>query len=55
METAFEEADVGDYQSMLCACDTLPDPGDAHVLAAALKTRAAIVLWETKTGFSPPL
>jgi predicted nucleic acid-binding protein len=44
METAFEEADVGDYQSMLCACDSLLDPGDAHVLAAALKTRAAIIV-----------
>lgn len=37
--SAFEEADVGDYQSMLCACDTLPDPGDAHVCRRAEDAR----------------
>jgi len=39
MERAFEDAEVGDYGALLPAFADLPDHGDAHVLAAALKTR----------------
>lgn len=51
MERAFEEADVGDFGSMLCACEGLPDPGDAHVIAAALKTQAAVIVTDNLKDF----
>lgn len=51
MERAFGEADVGDYQVMLRACEALPDPGGFHVLAAALKTQAAIIVTDNLKDF----
>lgn len=51
MEAAFEEAIVEDFQDLLCACDGLPDPGDVHVLAAALKTQAATIVTENLKDF----
>jgi predicted nucleic acid-binding protein len=44
MEMAFEVAIVDDFQDLLCACAGMPDPGDVHVLAAALKTQAATIV-----------
>lgn len=51
MERAFEEAMVEDFDAFLCVCRGLPDPGDAHVLAAALKTKAATIVTENVKHF----
>lgn len=51
MEQAFEEALVTDYDQFIASCDGLPDPDDKHVLAAALKTRAATIVTENLKDF----
>ena len=51
MEAAFEDALVEDYEHFLPACAGLPDGGDAHVLAAALKTQAATIVTENLRDF----
>ena len=51
MEQAFEDAIVQEYDHLLPVCAGLPDPGDAHVLAAALKTQAATIVTENIKDF----
>lgn len=51
MEVAFEEALVTDFDKFLCVCDDLPDPNDAHVVAAALKTQAAMIVIDNLKHF----
>jgi len=51
MEAAFEDAIVVDYDVFLSACAGLPDPDDAHVVAAALKTQAATIVTENLKDF----
>lgn len=51
MEAAFPDAMVGDLGHHLPSCRDLPDPKDAHVLAAALKTRAAVIVTENIRDF----
>jgi phosphoglycolate phosphatase-like HAD superfamily hydrolase len=51
MEDAFEDAMVADYQRQLGACEGLPDRKDAHVLAAAIKTRAHVIVTENLKDF----
>ena len=53
MEEAFEEAMVSDYDALLCVCAGWPDPQDAHVVAAALKTQAATIVTENIRHFPP--
>ena len=51
MEAAFEDAMVTDFARLLSVCEGLPDPGDAHVVAAAVKTQAAIIVTENLRDF----
>ena len=51
MEDAFEEAMVSDFEQFLPACLGLPDPGDAHVVAAAMKTQAAMIVTDNLKDF----
>lgn len=53
MEAAFEDAMVADFDSFLPSCAGLPDPGDAHVLAAALKTQAFTIVTYNLRHFPP--
>ena len=51
MQKAFEDAMVDDFDQFLSSCSGLPDPGDVHVLAAALKTQAAVIVTENLKHF----
>ena len=51
MERAFDEASVEGFNMLLASAAGLPDPGDAHVLAAALKTQAQTIVTENLRDF----
>jgi len=51
MEIAFEDACVTDFDALAPTCQALPDPKDRHVLAAALKTQAAMIVTENLADF----
>ena len=51
MEAAFEDALVCEYEAYLPSCAGLPDSKDAHVVAAALKTQAALIVTENLKDF----
>jgi hypothetical protein len=51
MQDAFEDAMVTDFDGFLCVAEKLPDSGDAHVLAAALKTQASMIVTENLKHF----
>ena len=51
MERAFEDAPVADFDGFLSTCSGSPDAGDAHVVAAALKTQAAVIETENLKHF----
>lgn len=50
METAFPEALVEDYETLIEALE-LPDKNDRHVLACAIKTKAAVIVTENLKDF----
>lgn len=51
MEVAFEDATVVDFGASLSAGKWLPDPEDAHVLAAAVKAQAATIVTDNLKHF----
>lgn len=55
MNQAFEDARVTDYAHLRGVCDgMMPDPKDIHVVAAALKTQAAIIVTDNLKDFPEP-
>lgn len=53
MERAFEDATVTDYGAFLSIGAQLPDPKDGHVLAAALKAEADVLVTDNLKHFPP--
>lgn len=51
MECAFEDATVAGYEMLEAGLAELPDPGDRHVIAAAVKTRASIIVTDNLGDF----
>lgn len=51
MESAFAKAMVSGYEQFMSFGDDLPDPGDAHVLAAAIKAKADTIVTENLKDF----
>jgi predicted nucleic acid-binding protein len=51
MKRAFPEALVEDFDRLLGSAVGLPDPGDEHVVAAALKTQAQAIVTENLSDF----
>ncbi|MCJ2141564.1 PIN domain-containing protein [Methylobacterium sp. E-066] len=54
MEKAFEDAMVSGYERYLPMCEGV-DPGDAHVIAAALKTQAQVIVTDNLKHFPATL
>ncbi|MGO4249919.1 PIN domain-containing protein [Paenarthrobacter sp. RAF54_2] len=52
MCTAVPDCIVGDYQPLEQVFMDLPDPGDAHVMAAALKVQAQVIVTNKPQAFS---
>lgn len=55
MTRAFDDAMVKGYEAVQRGLPALPDPGDAHVLAAAVKTRADIIVTDNLKDFPAEL
>lgn len=53
MVTAFEDAIVDGYETLAGSFFNLPDPTDAHVIAAAVKTRASVIVTDNIAHFPP--
>lgn len=51
MEQAFDDAIVTGFEPLECAFENLPDPDDAHVIAAAIKTNASIIVTDNTKHF----
>lgn len=55
IERAFEDAMVTDFEPLLGMFGALPDPKDAHVIAAAVKTQAATIVTDNLKDFPPTI
>jgi hypothetical protein len=55
MQSAFEDASVTGYERLMLGLENLPDVNDAHVIAAAVKTRASIIVTENLKHFPPAI
>lgn len=55
MERAFQDAMVESYEAVLGAVPDLPDLRDRHVVAAAMKTRASVIVTDNLKHFPPAL
>lgn len=51
MERAFEDAGVTGFEPIESGLTSLPDPGDAHVIAAAIQTSASIIVTNNLQDF----
>jgi hypothetical protein len=51
MEQAFEDAMVDSFDHLLAVCEAVPDPKDRHVLAAAVGTRADVIVTDNMKHF----
>lgn len=51
MERAFADAVVTGYEGLIGGLEGLPDPDDAHVIAAAVKTRASVIVTDNLRHF----
>lgn len=51
MEQAFEGAGVTGFEPIEAGLSSLPDPGDAHVIAAAIETSASIIVTDNLKDF----
>lgn len=51
MERAFPDAAVTGYEMLMAGLVDLPDANDAHVIAAAIKTRASVIVTENIKHF----
>lgn len=51
IEAAFKDAIVDGFDHLLPYGSALPDPADAHVLAAAIKTQASMIVTENLKHF----
>ena len=55
MRDAFPEAMVSEYGAFLTVASGLPDPGDTHVVAAALKGQASTIVTDNTRHFPASL
>jgi predicted nucleic acid-binding protein len=51
MEIAFVDAEVREYQYIRGTLEPLPDDGDGHVIAAAIKCRADVIVTDNLKDF----
>lgn len=51
----FADCLVEDFQALEAGLPALPDPDDRHVVAAALKTKASVIVTDNIRDFPPPI